>query len=207
MGIESILGGASPVGLGLSVASQIFGAIKGGQANKANERMINEQIDKNQARYGLESSRDYMDTNYAQNVIKQYRESLQRSQKDTAGRAAVTGGSDEAQLAANSNAQQNFNQGMGNLAAQGEGVQMQKEQQFLQQQAALNSQMQAINQGKAANAANLVANGADLMNTMAFNSMFGKQPLNPGAGESATSTPNPYTDTTTNNGQTVINNN
>lgn len=191
-GIKGLIGGISPLGLGLTAASTIFGAIKGGKANKANDNAINDQVQQNEARRGLQVSRNYMDTNHAQNVINQYRESLLQNQKQAAGRGAITGASDEATLAQNTNLQQGFNQAMGNVAAQGEQVQQMQEQQYLDRQGELNRMKMAINQGKAENAANLVANAGDMLNTMAFNSMFGKEPLDPGVGESVTNAPSAF---------------
>lgn len=191
-GIKGLIGGMSPLGLGLTAASTIFGAVKGGKSNQANDRILNDQVQQNEARHGLNVSRNYMDTNHAQNVINMYRESLQQGQKQVAGRGAITGASDEAVLASNTNLQQGFNNAMGHVAVQGEQTQQMQEQQYLDRQAELNSMKMAINQGKAENAANLVQNAGDMLNTMAFNAMMGKEPLDPGVGETVTNDPSAF---------------
>lgn len=186
-GMASMVPGiGTAIGAGLSVASTIFGAIKGAKANKANEQALNKQYEENAAFYGNNAKRDYLQTNAAQSVVQQYKQNLLNNQKNIAGRGAITGASDEALVASNTGAQQNYNNAIANVAGQGVNYQLGNERMFRANLDQLNQRRMMINQQKADNAANLVGNAGDLFNTMAFASaMKNRVPTDGGLGETA----------------------
>lgn len=171
--------GTTPLGLGLgavSLAGQVFGAIKGAQEAKKNEEIINKEIEKNQADYDLNANRSFLETNAAKDVMKVNKENLVDERKAVAGRAAITGSSDEAVTAANTGVNKNYNDSVSRLAGMGTQYQDRRKQMYMNNRSRLFGQKMAVNAQKAEGASNLVANAGDLFGTLAFTSgMDGKK--------------------------------
>lgn len=158
MGLLDSLGKVA--GLAAGIGGTIFGAIKSGQVNKKYNRFINDQLQRNEARWN--NSQNYFDTNQAQAVLEQARKNLVDRNKATESKAAITGATDEAAIAAQTANQEAYNQQLSNLAAQGDAYTQAKEAQYLAAEAALNQQKGQMYQQQAGSAANLAANASDI---------------------------------------------
>lgn len=171
IGTASKLVGAipSPITTGLSIAGQIFGAVKGAQQNNNTQQLLNKQVEENEADYNNTAHKSFLDTNQAKDHVKQMDETLRDQTKAAAGRAVITGASDEAVVAANSGAQKNYNDASSNLAAQATNFQENQKRMYLGRKDRLNAVQMGINQQRAENSSNLVGNAGDLFSTITFN--------------------------------------
>lgn len=87
------------LGLGLSAASGIFGAIKANKAKKRQQRQIAEQEARDDAWYNDRYYQNYMDSTEAQSAMKRVRDTLRRENADARAQAAVGGATPEAAVA------------------------------------------------------------------------------------------------------------
>ena len=152
---------------GVAAAGKIFGAIKGGQANRASQALLNKQQEENKAAYNNNANKDFLQTNVAKDAVKEMNQANEDNTKAVAGRGAITGASDEALVAGNSANHQTFQNGLSKLAAQGTAYQNQQEAMFRGQKATLDNQQMDINNSKAQNAANLGDAAGQLAGTVA----------------------------------------
>lgn len=158
-----------PVSLGLGAVGagmKIFSAIKGAQANKATQRLLDEERAANEAMFGA-SKQDFLETNAAKSIMEKVRENQLAANKQAENNVAKTGGTAEAEIAAKSAIQEKTNDVVSDIAGQATQYQNQKEAQYLAQKNALNNQQIAVNSAKAENAANLSEGGSQLLNTAA----------------------------------------
>lgn len=172
MGILSALTPVGWAGAGISLAGQIFGAVKSARANKANQALLNQEMEQNKADYNNNANKDFLQTNVAKDANKQMQEGLQDAQKDVAGRGAITGATDEAKLAGNDNARRTYIDGVSRLASQGTSYQNQQDAMYRQNRSLLNQRQMQINNQKSQSATNLGANAGELFNTVAGGSML-----------------------------------
>lgn len=93
------MGILSGLGLGLSAASGIFGAIKANKAAKKQKREIAKQEAKNDAWYNNQYYQNYMDSTEAQSAMQRVKQTLQRENADARAQAAVSGATPEAAVA------------------------------------------------------------------------------------------------------------
>ena len=157
--------GALSAGLGL--ASSLYGAYKGAQANKAFENQINEQETQADAFYNNRVNRDFMETNAAKGIVEQLRKRYLDQAKQVDSQTAATGGTAEANIAAKGNLNENYNQVMSNVAEQATNYQDAAEDRYQNQVSELAKQRMMIEDRKAQNAANLMQGGAALLGTAA----------------------------------------
>ena len=169
--LKSVLGAASglnPVTTGLSVAGQIFGAIKGAQQNKANQNLLNKKQEENKAQYDLNANQSFLDTAAAKDAVKANKDAMIEGQKAVAGRAAITGASDEAVVAGQTGVQKSYNDAISRLAGAGTQFQQNERRMYNARKDALDSQQMVLNNQKAESASNLVQNAGDLMGSQVF---------------------------------------
>lgn len=163
--------GLTPLGAvttGLSIAGQVFGAIKGAKEAKKNQALINSKQAENEADYNLNGQRSFLETNVAKDAVKTQNDALIDAQKNVAGRAAITGASDEAVVASNTGVQKNYSDAISRLAGAGTQYQNSQKRMYLARKDSLDSNQMQLNQQKADGAANLAGNAGDLMTGLAF---------------------------------------
>lgn len=166
-GVASMVPGiGTAVGMGLSVAGQIFGAVKQAKEQKKNQALLNTQVEQNQADYNNDANKSFLETNVAKDAVKLANENLIDNQKQVAGNAAITGASDEAKVASQSNVTKNYNDSVSRIAAMGTNYQDRAKNRFQANRMALQGQQANLNQQKADGAANLAANAGDLLGTV-----------------------------------------
>ena len=145
--IKNIFGGMSTggmikAGLGTTAAlgAAIYGGIKSGKYNRKAEELIQQQRDDNKRWFEVKNAEDYTQRSDVQAAIKRQRELLDEQYKKAKASQVVAGGTDEAlalqKQAANKSLAQTTTDIASNAAAYKEGI----EDQYRQQDAALNQQ-------------------------------------------------------------------
>lgn len=151
----------------VGAAGLIFGAVKAGKENKNNKELLKQRKEEASSE-AIDVNRSFLDTNVAKDAVKVQTENLQDGQKAVAGRAAITGASDEAIVAGNSNVQKNFNDGISRIAAAGTQFQSNEKRMNLGRQDNIDNQQMAFNQQKADGAASLMGNASDMFKGITY---------------------------------------
>lgn len=141
--IGSLIGAAAQVG------SSIYGAIKSSQANKRAEKLIQAQRDENKKWYDQKMNEDYTQRTDAQNVLRKQRELLQEQYQRARATNVVAGGTDESLALQQAEANNAMGETMADIAGNAASYKESVENQYLANDAALNQQQAAIEQGKA----------------------------------------------------------
>lgn len=149
-------------GLGVSLGSQIFSAIRGGNANQANQNLINRQFAENESFYNNRVKRDFLETNAAKGIFEKLRKNLQERNKTVDSNAAATGGTAEAVIAAKSANQDNYNEAVNSLASKATDYQTGQEALYRGENSRLIGTQMALNNQQANNAANVASNAGQL---------------------------------------------
>lgn len=163
--------GVTPLGLattGLSVAGQIFGAVKGANQNDKNQNLINSQIEENEADKNLTVDRSFLETNAAKDAVRTANENLVDNQKRVEGNAAITGASDEAKVASQSAVNKNYNDVISNIASNATQYQDNNRRMYNARKGQLNNLQMQFNNQKAESASNLAGNASDLLGSLTF---------------------------------------
>jgi hypothetical protein len=148
--------------LGVGAASSIFSAIKSAKANKEKQRYIDKTSAENKAEFDNNANKDFLQTNVAKDAVKQQTEALEDDRKAVAGRAAITGASDEAKLAGNTSSYKTYQDGLSRLAGMGTNYQNQQKAIYLGQKAQTDQQNLNMIDDKAESAAALASNAGDM---------------------------------------------
>jgi len=165
-----------PITLGLgavSLGSTIFSAIKGGSANKANEDLLAQQEESNEAFYN--NNRNFMDTNLAKSVLERARKQYEDRGKISDSKAEVTGASAEQVVAEKSAANEGYNDIVRNLAETGTRYTQNNDFQYRNNLNRLLSARMGLNQNKAESASNAASNAAGLLGSAAMLGGFGAE--------------------------------
>ena len=125
MAIGAIIGAAA-TGIGGSV----LGAIQSANAAKQQRRLIRQQQAQQDAWYNRNYYQNYLDSSEAQAAIKRVEQTMRRRNQEAQARAAITGGTHEQVAAKQANDQQMMGDTLSNLAAQGDAVRRQVDQQY-----------------------------------------------------------------------------
>ena len=147
-------------GLGISAGAKVFSAIKAGKAAKANQKILDGQI----AEAKTDANKSFLDTSAAKDAVKVANENLVDERKNVAGRGAITGASDEAIVASQSNVSKNHNATISRLAGMGTEYQERAKSRLNN----LAGMQMGVNQAKADSAANLSDAAGDLASTAAM---------------------------------------
>lgn len=145
--LSSIIGGIGALG------SAIYGGIKSSQANKRAQQLIQQQRDENRRWYNTKMNQDYTLRTDVQNAINRQRELLDEQIKRANARQVVGGGSEESAALAKEAANKSVADATADIAAAGANYKDQVEQQYRQQDAALNKQQVQGEQQQAAQSA------------------------------------------------------
>jgi len=150
-----------------SLAGNIFGAVKGAQANKANQNLLNKEREENEAFYNNRVNQDFLETNAAKGIFEKLRKNLKDANKQAENTKEVTGGTAESEIASKSANQENYNDAVNNLAQNATSYQTRQEGIYRGEKSRLNNEERRLNENKAQNAANLAGNAGNLMGTAA----------------------------------------
>lgn len=130
--IGSIIGGA------LKLGGTVAGGILGAQSAKKQKEMIESQQQANQDWYNKRYNEDATQRADAQRMLTATTEAIKNRNKSLAGRSAVMGGNDEAIALEKAQNAQAMANATSNIVALGEARKDDIEQQYLQQDRALN---------------------------------------------------------------------
>lgn len=146
--VGAIIGAAAQIG------SSIYGAIKSSKAGKKAEALIRNQRDENQRWYHTKQAEDYTKRSDIQNILRKQKDMFSENYDRIRGTNAVAGGTDEALAMAQEGANAAMAEAAADIAAQSSSYKEGIETQYRQQDAALNQQQVAVEQGKAQQIAN-----------------------------------------------------
>lgn len=139
-----MIGTTALIGAGLGLASSIYGAISSAQHNKRSQNLIDAQRRKNAQWYEQEMSRDYMNRQDTQAVLKKQKEMLDEYYNRAASASAVTGSTDEAAAQAKAAANKTLENTMTNIAANSAAYKDNIGQQYRSKDDLFNQQQSAI---------------------------------------------------------------
>ena len=169
------------IGAGIGAVGSIFGGLKASKAMKKMRQNIEAQRKKNEDWYNRNINEDATQRGDAQALLEKTEESILRRNRSAAGRAAVTGGTDEQQAAAREANAQALSQTMGTINAAADARKDQVEQTYRQKDDAYQEQLNQLQQGKAqsiAEATKGVTQAAGSIGTL-FDSTKQEQSLEP----------------------------
>lgn len=169
------------IGLGaVGLASKIYGGIKGAQANREAEEMLNKQTAENEAFYNMNAKRDFLETNAAKGIVEQLRKQYQDKARTIDSKTEATGGTAEENIAAKSKINEQQNDAMNSLAQQGTAFKQNAERDYRWRLSDLYKQRMSLNRQKAQNAANVGEAGTQLIGTAADVGGFGNNSVGDG---------------------------
>ena len=156
-----------------SIGSQVFSAIKGGQANRANEDLLRQQEESNEAFYN--NNQNFFDTNMAKSVMERARKRYEDNAKTSESKAEATGASAEQVVAEKSKNQEGYNDVVKGLAETGTRYTMGNERSYRNNLSRLLSTKMQLNQQKADSAGNAASNASGLLGSAAMLGGFGAE--------------------------------
>lgn len=139
----------SAIGGGLNILGSIFGGLAASRAMKEAKRGIEAQKEKNQNWYDRRYNEDATQRADAQRVLTQTEESIKQRNKAAAGNAAVMGGTDESVAAAKAANNQALADATAQIAADAEARKDNIEATYLNNENALQSQLNQMEVNKA----------------------------------------------------------
>ena len=148
--IGALIGGA------LALGSSIYGGIKSSEAAKEAKGIKEAQKRKNQAWYDRNYYEDPTQRADAQRVLTETAERMRQRNKAAEGAAAVAGASEESVANTKASSAQAMAEAASQIAARGEARKDSVDQQYRERDAALDDQLAAIEQNRAANIAKAV---------------------------------------------------
>ena len=140
----------------MNVGASIFGGKKNAKAMKEVQANLEQQKKDNQNWYDRRYNEDSTQRADAQRLLTMTEESIQTRNKQAAGAAAVMGGTEESVAAAKAANNQALTETMSQISAQADARKDAIEQQFQQNNTALQNQMNEMTMKKAANTAQAV---------------------------------------------------
>lgn len=165
-----------PISLGiggvLSLAGMAYSAIKGGQAMKANDRLLNQQEAENKAWYN--NNRNYFDSVQGKSALEQVRDSMEARRKTDAGNAVIMGATPEAEIAMKDSQSKGYADAIRQVATQGSEYAARNEGIYRNTLNNIYAQKMGNNMMKAQNAANVAGNMGNMFGSAAKAGLFDK---------------------------------
>ncbi len=150
---------------GVGLVSSLFGGAKSAKANKEAERELNKLQQQTDAFYDNRLNRDFLETNAAKGLVEQMKDRYKKQAKTIESKGEATGATAEAKIAEKTAANEQFNNGINNIAQKGTYYQLQNEVNYQNSLADMYAKRMALNRNKANNASNLAGVGAQLIGT------------------------------------------
>lgn len=146
------------IGAAISLGAGIYGGIKASKQRKEYDNKLGQTQADNEAWFKSNYYQDYTQRADSQNLLRNLRNTLDRENKRTAGVAAITGATPEAQAAAKQQANNVIAETYGNLGALGQQYKDSVMNQYLQRKDAYNQMGLANIDAKAQSGENLMYN-------------------------------------------------
>jgi hypothetical protein len=137
----------SVIGAAIAIGSTLYGGLKSAKARQMQRKLVEEQRQKNEKWYNKNYYADYMQNADVQSGLSQLRDQIALNNRRIAGASAMSGGTDEAKLAAQSAGNRTYADAIRGIAGQAtaykRGIDAQNQQ---NQQAILAMLMNMYNQ-------------------------------------------------------------
>lgn len=157
--IGTIIGAAGTIG---GLASSYLGYKKTKEEAAKQDKLMADERARLNDWYNRNYYGDYFNTSEAQNAMRRVEDSLRKRGQEAAGRAAINGGTAEAQLAQQENDQRALTDTASSLAEQSTAIKRNADQTNLQGQQALDKQALAMSQQRQQGYAQLGQSGAEV---------------------------------------------
>lgn len=185
---SAVIGGATALA---GLASSYMGYKRAKEEAAKQDKLLAEDKARLNDYYNRNYYQDYYNTAEAQNAMRRVRESLQRRGQEEAGRAAINGGTAEAQLAQQENDQRALTETASALAEQGTALKRDADKTYLAGQNALSAREAGMSQQRQQGYAQLGASGAEVAKSgllgMANSFSFGTEGSDAAKGNAASS--------------------
>ena len=160
------------IGLGAS----LFGGNKAAKQRKKMEKYLNQQDAENTAQYNRDYYSDYTQRADTQNLIKQLRDNLGKTNKRAENMAVVTGATPEQQAVQKEQSNKVISDTFSNIGAQGQIWKDQVTNRYQARRENIANQRMNMMQGKAQSGENLQSNGLGMLGSSAGSllSIWGK---------------------------------
>jgi hypothetical protein len=111
---------AALISAAAAIGSSIYGGVKGGNARRRQDELLNKQEAENKAWYNSNALGDYMKRQDVQNLMRQLRQQLREQNQTQANMSVVTGATPEQQAAQKELSNRAIADAYSNIAAQGQ---------------------------------------------------------------------------------------
>lgn len=156
---SAVIGGATALA---GLASSYMGYKRAKEEAANQDKLLAEDKARLNDYYNRNYYQDYFNTAEAQNAMRRVRDSLQRRGQEAAGRAAINGGTAEAQLAQQENDQKALTETASSLAEQSTALKRDADKTYLAGQNALSAREAGLSQQRQQGYAQLGASGAEV---------------------------------------------
>jgi hypothetical protein len=147
------------IGAAVAIGSSIYAGVKSAKARKSQQKLINEQRQKNEEWYNKNYYSDYMQNADVQSALSQLRDNIYTNNKRIAGASAMRGGTDEARLAAQVEGGRTYGDAIRGIAGQATAYKQGVDTQNRQNQQNIMALMMNMYNQNAANANQMGQNG------------------------------------------------
>lgn len=161
------------IAAGVSAASGIYGLIKSSQANKANKALVTKQQGILDQQYLPDMNKRYLDTEQGASFLSTMRDKLKENNQQALDRSAITGGTDEAALAARDNNVRSYGDYLNKLQGYGTQYTQGLKDRYMQGSNQLFNTQMGQNAADSQSGANVFGNSMNSIGNIALGSMMG----------------------------------
>lgn len=151
------------IGAGLGLAGSIFGGSKAAKQRRKMNRYLNEQDAENTTQYNRDYYSDYTQRADTQNLMKQLRDNLGKTNKRAENMAVVTGATPEQQAVQKEQSNKVISDTFSNIGAQGQMWKDQVSNRYLARRENIANQRMGVMGQKAQSYENLMNSGLNMM--------------------------------------------
>lgn len=160
------------IAAGVSAASGIYGLIKSSQANKANKALVQKQQGLLDQQYLPDMNKRYLDTEQGSSFLSTMRDKLKQNNQQALDRSAITGGTDEAALAARDNNVRSYGDYLNKLQGYGTQYTQGLKDRYMQGSNQLFGTAMGQNAADSQSGANVFGNSMQSIGNIALGSML-----------------------------------
>lgn len=172
--IKTVTKNAGPIGSGISLATGLVGLLSGGAANRRTKRLINEQQNFLDKEYLPDMNKRYLDTEEAQSFVSTLNDRLKEQNRQAEQVGAVTGGTDEAVLAAKESNSRAYADSLNKLAGMGTQYKQGLRDRYMQGKNQIFAARTGMNQQASQSGSNVFSNSMSTLGSLAMLSMLSK---------------------------------
>lgn len=151
------------IGAGIGLAGSIFGGSKAAKQRRKMNRYLNEQDAENKAWYNANALSDYTQRSDTQNLMKQLRDNLGKTNKRSENMAVVTGATPEQQAVQKEQSNKVISDTFANIGAQGQQFKDRVTDKYQARRSDIANQRMGMMEGKAQSYENLMGSGMNML--------------------------------------------